>query len=379
MKKPIYVFVVLALALFNCATDELDKDLELENLDTVINIDDQDVSDYSRTTNQSTQDFQSELDNLLTSDACYKAALLQEDGSLTGYVLITAFDKEVDFSFRTVSEWRMVETNLNLGDCSANSFPMNENGSMIPGEFAYSFVDKNGMNEKTYKFLKSEIDNAKCFAAHAIIVNDRGDEKEVWAQEWEAFTQIDINSCDTASNSNSTTEITKCFTASDMEFFIPLTPEMSGKYPNAGNQADSASLSSDNPTSQGQLEFEIDFVGIPKEYKNVSLSISFYDLDLHHDLISSNGRVIEFYETMTIRNDKGEVLAMLDENFEQDGEFILELPLADNMFTGGAKMTLYATLDANLELLSGNSVTVTNTVEEMFDITMCGTTPKIEE
>lgn len=161
-----------------------------------------------------------------------------------------------------------------------------------------------------------------------------------------------------------------CVISDDLNIYIPFTTEESGDYPQYGSTSDSAIVSYSNPVSNGFLNVEMDFVGIPEDYTNARIHMEFEDLDLQADI----GNGITLQETLVLKDPNDTVLVTLDENYPDDNEFAWDYNLDDGLFTGDT-LTLSGTFTAVINHIYGGTKMVTNSQEAINKIKLCGEDP----
>jgi len=162
----------------------------------------------------------------------------------------------------------------------------------------------------------------------------------------------------------------KCVTVGNVSFYIPITPATSGNYPTAGDNSDSVTLTTKAPISEGYINVDMNFSGIPTSFTNVTLSMNFTDLDLKGDL----GTGYRLDEAFTLMDKDGNTLVSLGASNSKEDNFVWTYPLSDGLFTGNSAVLLKSRYNAKVTLLSGSSVTVTKTVDSTINIQLCGYT-----
>lgn len=360
MKTPIYVILLLAFVLSGCSKDLVDNDISNNDITTI----DLKFANAAEQTRGVTQNLNIPMD----ATVCFRTQLLDSKLQTVGYADFEIIDKEVVISFKTDLNWDIQQTYLNVKDCTSSDFPLDENGDPVMDEFKYSSFHENPVKRVDHIIDSYELTTSMCFAAFATLVDKYGKSVDVWAHGWEMYTPAYQKSCLPKDNNDNTED---CIELSDIEFYIPLQESASGVFPHSGSNPDSVTLNNLTPTSEGYVDMNLNFSGLPLIFKDAVLSISFHDLDLHTDIIETNGRILSFAESFTLRNAQGDILAVLDASHPRDGEFTWTFDLPDNIFHG-SELTLTATFTANLELLEGNQIQVTNTAEELFEVTICG-------
>ena len=355
MKTQIYVIALLILSIFSCSNDPVEN---TNDLDTYVLIEDSQFN-FTRSTAIPAEE-----------NLCSRIALISENHVEVGVIDFILTSTEIIASFKTLDNFTLVSTNLSMIDPSIESFPMLANG--IPMVSAFEYAETHHGDEKVFAYTieMESFADAYAFIPFATVQDQNGILHDVWGiankftdMSTAAFPQIAPGKCGDIK--------IECYESSDVEFYIPLSQETSGVFDVDGTSADIVSITPDSPTTEGYLEVELMFGAIPKGLGKAKLSIDFNDLDLYTDYISSGGNEATFVETFTLRNEMGETVAILDGSHHQDGNFnwIYDLP---NGSFDGEEFTLYVTFNTHLELTQGNGLQVTNTIEGMFNISICG-------
>ncbi|MBT8273027.1 MAG: hypothetical protein KJO77_04425, partial [Bacteroidia bacterium] len=287
MKKPIYVLIVLAFVLSGCSKDVIDNPITNKDIATI------DLK-YAEADTQSRANSNQELNIPMDPNVCFRTQLLDSKLETMGYADFALVEGDIVITFKTDGYWKLVESYLDVIECTGADFPLDANGNPDMSVFKYSSYHKNPVKRVDYFLDQDDISDSMCFAAFAKIADSYGNTMDVWAHGWEMYTPAYQKGCLPDEIEGNFEDA--CSEASDIEFYIPLQSSTSGVYPVAGTSADSVVLKSNDPTSEGYVDIDLIFSEIPNNFKDAAISISFYDLDLYTDIIESNGRVISFAE-----------------------------------------------------------------------------------
>ncbi len=167
--------------------------------------------------------------------------------------------------------------------------------------------------------------------------------------------------------------ISKCIYITDKDFYIPLKQSSSGDYPTFGSSSDQVTLNSSNNSSTGYVNVNFNFSNIPTGFTDAVLHIDFEDLDLQVDQFNISGSIVTLQEAFSLFDVNSNLLTSLDETHPDDGEFTWQT-FIPNYLIAGSSLTLKTRLSSELNLLSGG-LTVTNSLDGMSNIQLCGSVP----
>lgn len=165
--------------------------------------------------------------------------------------------------------------------------------------------------------------------------------------------------------------VSRCYNFNDYSFYIPFKDSASGDYPAFGSSVDQATLSPANNVSNGYVNISLGFSGIPEGFRNADLFMDFTDLDLFVDQYLISGNSITLQENFTLFDINNNQLAHLDGSYGQSDKFTWQYPISNSILTPG-NFTLKTKFGSTLSLLSGSGLTVSNSLDGMSDIRLCG-------
>ncbi len=165
--------------------------------------------------------------------------------------------------------------------------------------------------------------------------------------------------------------VSRCFNTVNKSFYIPLKQSASGDYPTFGSSVDQATLNASNSISSGYLNVDLSFAGIPQNFINADLFIDFTDLDLQIDQYSMSGNVITLQEDFILYDTDDNQLVYLDESHGQNDQFTWQYRMPNSEIHEGT-VNLRTKFVSDLRLISGSGLTISNSLEGMQNIQLCG-------
>ncbi len=168
--------------------------------------------------------------------------------------------------------------------------------------------------------------------------------------------------------------VSRCYNASNYSFYIPFKESASGDYPAYGSSVDQATLNSSNNISNGYLNVNVNFSNIPQGFTDADLFMDFSDLDLQIDQYLISGNTITLQEDLLLFDNNNTQLAHLDEAHGQNDQFTWQYPVPNSILTPG-NFSLKTRFESTLSLLSGSGLTVSNSLEGLSNVQLCGSQP----
>ena len=153
MKNPIYVIALLMLTVFSCEKDELNNE--------TLTID---------------PSFKSTAESNRAPEAtfCHRSKLIADGRDVIGYVEYTGFEDNYVINYVTFEKWEIIETHLNIGNCSNQESLVNENGDPMIDQFEHASNHAEDTYEVTYLINKDSLGKIFCLAAQAKIKGPNG-------------------------------------------------------------------------------------------------------------------------------------------------------------------------------------------------------------
>ncbi len=300
-----------------------------------------------------------------TAPLCFRKQLKTDTDQRVGWLMFYVHEHEVQVDFRISTEYSFDKTNLSLQPIAQEEIDMLDAELPNTDQFEYQTNHGPNVNKYTYMISRNDVGQFCQMAGHALVTNSKGEPMDIWADKWNTFVLADFSNCGTWPDEPFLS------TAPDVDFYAPLMAESSGEFPVFGNSSDTVSVDQDNPITEGYVDIPLVFSNIPVGLKNAVLKIEFTDLDLHTDIISSGGNIVEFKESLMLMDSDGKILYELNEQSEQDGDFTWTYNISDNYISTG-EMQLTARVSASLALIQGNGISATNTMEYMKNISITG-------
>lgn len=178
----------------------------------------------------------------------------------------------------------------------------------------------------------------------------------------------------TPSSGGSGSGTSTCFTGSNLNFYIPFKASTSGDYPTKGTVADSVTVRTSSPTSSGYLNIGLSFGGISPDILDPIIYLTFSDLDLHTKTFTSGGNKATGSEAFILKDSSGSTLASLDTSYPDSGSFTWSQSLSTDLFAV-SPTTFTLRLSTLIQLTRGTTFTVSNSMESISNIKICGTVP----
>ena len=347
MKTLRYALLLVIVSFFSCSVEEVDQ------IETTVSFIDLNAVD-SKSRNSA----------LYNASKCFREPFIDSKGNRLGWLKFYATDDDIKVLFELSSTYKFKETRLSLEAWSLEEANSINNQAPQPKDFPY--VKHHEEAHTVTKYIenvdKITLGKYSRYSAFAIVTDPKGSEYRIWAGAWASYLLADFGNC---------TSWQTIRTTSDVDFFAPLTADSSGEFPTSGNHSDTVTLTPDNSFTEGYVDIELRFTDIPFGFKNATLSIDFIDLDLHHDIITAGGNMIDFHETFMLLDHEKKPLYLLDDSSEEDGNFKWTHDLPEHM-NFGEEVVFYARVKSSLMLMEGNGITATNTVEHMKNIRLKG-------
>lgn len=162
-----------------------------------------------------------------------------------------------------------------------------------------------------------------------------------------------------------------CVPITNLSFYTPWSMDSSGTYPQAGASSDYVTLTRSNPNSSGYLILDLVFNGLPEGFHNALLLMTFQDLDLQADQVSSGWSRAILQESFLLNDQNGNNIAILDSNYPGDNNFTWGQSIPGNLITGST-LTLQTKFIGALALTRGSSMSLTNGTDGITNISLCG-------
>ena len=354
MKNLCYSLLLIVGTFFSCSVEEIDNPGNFESL-THIDLNALDNSIQDRSASQGVR--------------CFKKPLKQANGKRVGWLSFVVTDNDVIVTYRLSNEYSINETHLSLEAWTLDQIDQINTDTPQLKDFPYFTDHGDGSdlqwNRYSYTIKKSTLGKFSRYAAFALVTDSKGQQKAIWAAAWESFMLADFSLCGTWPDE----DVVR--TVSDIDYYAPLSAETSGSYPTYGMHAETVTVTSENPLSEGYVDIELKFTDIPVGFTKSTLSIDFLDLDLHPDMIQSGENMVDFHETFTLYDQEMKQIITLNDSHEQDGDFTWTYDISDSLLSGD-ELTFYVRITASLMLMEGTGITASNTIEHMKNITLTG-------
>jgi hypothetical protein len=190
-----------------------------------------------------------------------------------------------------------------------------------------------------------------------------------WGTPVNSFAIYDIANLDSYYQQKISEGGSGCITVvtGNLNYYIPLKQSTSGLYPTYGHSSDSVTLTKTSRSSNGYVIVPFTFNNMPLDLHNASLKMNFVDLDLHGDF-SSTLLLTEAFTLMDVNNNN---LITLTGTYPEDDNFSWEYPIPSGLL-GQTSLTFKARLTGLVDLQGNNTITVTNSSEQINNISVCG-------
>ena len=134
-------------------------------------------------------------------EPCKSTDLIAGQNIVAGTVDVYLDGSNISIVYTTNGGWSMEETHMSIGNCTGD-IPTTGSGNPKVGHFEYSANHSAGTTVVTYTTDASTLPLETCFAAHAVVTNNSGQNETAWGagigfpgRSWATYVELDMSSC----------------------------------------------------------------------------------------------------------------------------------------------------------------------------------------
>jgi hypothetical protein len=184
-KTTFYVAMLLSFTFFSCNTEDV-TDQEL-NKDPNFRVAE---STTSNTANRASLE-----------DPCSEVNLIAGQNQVAGKVSVDMQETDLIITITTDPGWTISETHLSIGNCDEQWVPTTGSGNPKIGHFEHSTSHNGDVTQVSYTLDSNVLDEAYCFAAHAVVSGPTGGET-AWGEgldfdgnSWAMYVEANKSDC----------------------------------------------------------------------------------------------------------------------------------------------------------------------------------------